>query len=168
MPTDPHFWLQVSLQAVALLIMLVSLVALIVPIFPGLIVIWLVSLGYGLVTGFTLKGWIIFGILTVLVVIGNLIDNILMGAKARKSGAAWLSIGLGIVAGIVGSLAFPPFGGIIGAPLILFLVEFIRVRQARQALNSVGALIIGWGWSFVARFIIGLLMIGLWLVWAWT
>jgi uncharacterized protein YqgC (DUF456 family) len=168
MQADIPFWLQVSVQAIALFIMLVGLVGLIIPIFPGLVVIWLTTLGYGLATGFTLKGWIIFGALTILAIVGNVIDNILMGTKARQSGASWLSIGLGILAGIVGSLAFPPFGGIIGAPLILFLAEFMRLRQAHQALNSVGALLIGWGWSFVVRFMIGLLMIGLWMIWAWT
>jgi hypothetical protein len=27
---------------------------------------------------------------------------------------------------------------------------------------------IGWGWSFVARFGIGLMMIALWAIWAWA
>ncbi|RME88452.1 MAG: DUF456 domain-containing protein [Anaerolineae bacterium] len=168
MPTDLQFWLQVTVETLTLLIMLVGLIGLVIPIFPGLVVIWLASLGYGLATGFTTRGWVIFALLTLLMLAGNVVDNVLMGAKARQGGASWLSIALGLIGGIVGSLLFPPLGGILGAPLVLFLAEFIRQRQAPKALRSVGALMIGWGWSFIIRFIIGLLMTGLWMFWAWV
>jgi len=45
-----------------------------------------------------IKGWIIFILVTILMVIGNTIDNIMMGKKARESGASWLSIGTGYIA----------------------------------------------------------------------
>ncbi len=168
MPTDPQFWWQATVETLTLMIMLIGVAGLIIPIFPGLVVIWLTALGYGLVTGFTTRAWIIFALLTALMIIGNVVDNVLMGAKARQGGASWLSIALGLLGGIVGTLLFPPLGGILGAPLVLFLAEFARHRQARHALRSVGALMIGWGWSFVVRFIIGIVMTGLWMLWAWA
>jgi hypothetical protein len=48
----------------------------------------------------------------------------------------------------------------------LFGVEWIRCKDWRKALASLKGMMIGWGWAFVIRFIIGLVMIGLWFIWA--
>jgi uncharacterized protein YqgC (DUF456 family) len=167
-PIDFEFWLKVFTETLVLATMLVGLFGLIVPIFPGLTVMWIAALVYGIIAGFGVKGWIIFILLTILMLGGNVIDNVLMGTKARQGGASWLSIGLGLLAGIFGSIVFPPFGGLIGAPLVLFLAEYARQRNPTEAFQTVKSLLIGWGWSFVVRFIIGLVMIGLWMIWAWT
>jgi uncharacterized protein YqgC (DUF456 family) len=149
-------WLSASILAITLLVMIVGLFGLIVPIFPGIIVIWLAALGYGLVTGFTTVGWIIFGVNTVLMLIGVTIDNVLMSAKAHKEGA---------VGGVLGTILFPPIGGILAAPLVVLLLEYLRQRDIHNALRTVRGLLIGWGASFIVRFFIGLMMIGIWLAW---
>jgi uncharacterized protein YqgC (DUF456 family) len=158
-------WLSASILAITLLVMIVGLFGLIVPIFPGIIVIWLAALGYGLVTGFTTVGWIIFGVNTVLMLIGVTIDNVLMSAKAHKEGAAWSSLALGMVGGVLGTIFFPPIGGILAAPLVVLLLEYLRQRDIHNALRTVRGLLIGWGASFIVRFFIGLVMIGIWMAW---
>ena len=159
-------WLDASIFWITLIIMAVGLFGLIVPIFPGITVIWLASLGYGVITGFSTLGWVLFAVITVLLIVGVTIDNVLMGAKARKEGAAWSSLALGWLAGILGTLLLPPLGGIIAAPLVVLLLEYLRQRDFNKALASLRGLAIGWGASFVVRFFIGLAMIGIWLVWA--
>ena len=159
-------WVSASIFWITLIIMGVGLFGLIVPIFPGITVIWLAALGYGVVTGFNTLGWVLFAVISVLLIIGVTIDNVLMGAKARKEGAAWSSLALGWLAGILGTLIFPPVGGIIAAPLVVLLLEYLRLRDLNKALASLRGLAIGWGMSFVVRFLIGLAMIGLWIVWA--
>ncbi|MBN1303641.1 MAG: DUF456 domain-containing protein [Anaerolineales bacterium] len=168
MPTDLEFWLKVITETLILTTLLVGLFGLVVPIFPGLTVIWIGALAYGLIAGFGVKGWIIFSILTVLMLVGNVVDNFLMGAKARDGGASWISIAFGLAAGIIGSILFPPLGGLISAPLILFLAEYIRQKDHFKAFQTVKSLLIGWGWSVLVRFIIGLVMVALWMIWAWT
>ena len=148
--------------------MAVGLLGLIVPIFPGITVIWLTHLGYGLVTHFSTLGWVLFGVNTVLMVVGVTIDNILMNAKAHKEGAAWSTLALAMLAGILGTVVFPPIGGILAAPLIVLLLEYLRQRDIHKALRTLRGLLIGWGASFVVRFFIGLVMIAIWLVWAIT
>ncbi len=91
-----------------------------------------------------------------------------MGAKARQSGASWVSIGAAYLAGIVFSIAFTPLIGLAAAPAALFLAEYLRQRRWRESLKTVGAMMTGWGWSFLVRLIIGAVMTGLWMVWAWT
>ena len=169
MPTDPEFWRQVATESFTLFVIIIGLFGLIVPIFPGLVVIWLATLFYGIASGFGTLGWILFAILTVLMIGGSLVDNLLMASKAREKGAAWSSILLGILAGVIFSFALPPIGGVIAAPLTLFLSEYFRRgRNAPEAWDAVKALLVGWGWAFLARFLIGLLMTGLWMIWAWA
>ena len=159
-------WLDASIFWITLIIMAVGLFGLIVPIFPGITVIWLAALGYGVITGFSTLGWVLFAVITVLLIVGVTIDNVLMGAKARKEGAAWSSLALGWLAGILGTILLPPLGGIIAAPLVVLLLEYLRQRDFNKALASLRGLAIGWGASFVVRFFIGLAMIGIWLVWS--
>jgi uncharacterized protein YqgC (DUF456 family) len=159
-------WLSTSIFWLTLIIMGVGLFGLIVPIFPGITVIWLAALGYGVVTGFTTLGWVLFGLITVLLIAGVTIDNVLMGAKAHKEGAAWSSLALGMLAGILGTIFFPPVGGIIAAPLVVLLLEFLRQNDIKKAIATLRGLAVGWGAAFVVRFFIGLAMIGIWLLWA--
>ena len=163
---EPRLELLVNL--LILLGMLVTLCGLIVPVFPGLIVIWLLALLYGIVAGFGTLGTVLFVIITVLAIVGEASDNLLMSRKARQEGARWLSIAVAFVAGIVGSIVFSPLGGIAAALGGLFLAEYIPSKDHQKALAVVKGMAIGWGWSFVLQLGIGLLMIALWAIWTWA
>lgn len=167
MPTDLEFWLRVGIETLTLFTLIIGTAGLIVPVFPGLVVNWAAILIYGVLSGFGVKGWIIFVLVTILMIFGNVIDNILMGRKARESGASWLSIGTGYVASLVVSFFFAPIAGLAAAPIGVFLVEFIRRRKWREALKVSWSLMLGWGWSIGIRITIGVVMIGLWMIWAW-
>jgi len=138
-----------------------------VPIFPGPFIMWLAALGYGLATGFTTTGVVLFVVITILMVGAGVVDNFFMGAGARRSGAAWTSIILALIAGVLGTIIFPPIGGIIAAPLVVLLVEYLRARDMDQAWQALRGLATGYGLSFVARFCIGFLMMVLWWIWVW-
>jgi uncharacterized protein len=159
-------WAELTLFGVTIFFMLIGLVGVIIPIFPGIVIIWLSALGYGLIAGFNLLGTIMFILITLLMIAGVTVDNVLMGLGARRGGASWVSIVLATIAGVVGTLAFPPIGGFIAAPLVVLGSEFIRIRDLRKAGNAFGGLALGWGLSFLARFFIGASMIGLWVMWA--
>ena len=159
-------WLEGIGEILTLLIMLFSLVGMIIPVFPGTLIIWIMALIYGVVTEFGTTGWVVFGIMTVLAVVSAIADNLLMGAKARESGAAWRSILLALGGGIVFTFVFPPIGGLIAAPLLLYLSERNLRGDGDEAMKSVKALMIGWGWAFAARFGFGLIMVVLWGIWA--
>jgi uncharacterized protein YqgC (DUF456 family) len=154
------------IKGITLAAMLVGL--LVIPILPGLVIIWAAALGYGIASGFSTLGWIIFAVLTILMLGGNLIDNVLMSTHARKEGAAWWVILIAIVVAIVGNfvIPIPIIGGILAALLTMFGIEWLRRKDWRKALRSMKGMLVGCGWAFVIRLIIGLFMIGLWLVWA--
>jgi uncharacterized protein YqgC (DUF456 family) len=159
-------YLDAIIRAVALTVMLVGLVVL--PLLPGLVIIWVAALGFGLVVGFNTIGWIIFVILTILMLAGSIVDNILMGTQAHKEGAPWWAILLAMLAAFLGTflIPIPIIGGILAAVLTLFGIEWYRRKDWKKALLSLKGMLIGWGWAFGIRFIIGLVMIGLWLIWA--
>ncbi|MBN2148209.1 MAG: DUF456 domain-containing protein [Anaerolineales bacterium] len=159
-------WVQTSLFALTLVTMLVGLAGLVIPIIPGIVIIWLAALGYGVVHGFgTLGGWM-FAIMTVLMIAGSLVDNVLSWAGAKQGGASWYTMGVGIVAGILGTIFIPPIGGLVAAPLAILLLEYIRLRDWKKALTALRGMATGWGLAFVIRFVLGLIMILLWLTWA--
>jgi uncharacterized protein YqgC (DUF456 family) len=160
-------WLETTIHILTFLTMLVGLFGLVIPIFPGNVVMWLAALVYGLVFGFGRLGTILFAVITALMLVATVADNILMGAKAREKGAAWGSILLALIAGIVGTIVIPPIGGLIAAPLVLYLMEMQRLGDSDEAVKVVKALMIGWGMAFVVRFGIGLVMLVLWGIWAY-
>jgi len=161
-------WLQISVQVVALTIMLFGLTGLIVPIFPGLVVIWLAALGYGLAAGFGALGWVMFAIITALMIVGSFIDNILMGTQAHKSGASWVSVAFALVFGIAGNFVVPVLGGLLAALLALFISEWIRRKDRSEAWKATIGMVTGFSLAVIIRFIMGLVMIGLWMIWAWV
>lgn len=159
--------IMIGLQVVTALVMTAGLFSLFLFVIPGLTVIWLAALAYGLLNGFDLASTILFLIITLLMAFGNFVDNLFMGVKAKQSGASWKSVILSMLAAFIGSLLLPPFGGIIAALAVLFAFEYLRLRDLRQAGTSTGQMAIGCATAAVARFFIGLVMIGLWVVWVW-
>src|SRR3972149_6228146 len=149
-------------------VMLFGLFGMVIPIFPGGVVIWLAVLVYGLLFGISGWGWVFFILITAMMLAGIFVDDLLMASTARKQGASWGSLVFAYLGGIAGTILLPPFGGILGAPLVLYISEYGRKHSRSQAWQITRAMLVGWGWSFVARFFLGLIMIATWLIWAST
>jgi hypothetical protein len=141
---------------------------LVVPFLPGLVIIWLVSIAYGIAAGFGTLGWVMLALITVLMLVGSILDNVLMGTQAHKEGAPWWVVLVAFVAALPGNALIPIVGWILLAMVVMFLIQWSRMKDARAALNSIKGMLIGYGWAFAFRFIIGMVMIGLWLIWAWA
>jgi len=171
MPTWLPALLQIALETLTLFVLLVGLFGLIMPVFPGLVIMWIGTLVYALIQNAADKmtgwDWFAFGLITVLMIIGNIADNIIIARKMRDQYIPWSSILIAFAAGIIVSLFFTPLVGLIAAPLGLFLAEQRRLKNRDEAIKSTKAYMVGWGWAFGARFIIGLAITGLWMLWAW-
>ncbi len=174
---DANTFGQALLQGLTLGIMIVGLLGLIVPVFPGLFIMWLATLFYAILENaagrMTWFDWTLFGAITILMVVGNVIDNIIIARRMRGKAIPWFSIGLAYLGGLVGTLVFAPaatvftpFVGIVASLLSLFGAEWLRLRRAREAFISARSYMIAWGWSYAAVFGVGVLMILLWVFWA--
>ena len=172
--TDPEFWklyFETLLKVLTFLTLLTGLLGLVIPIFPGLIIMWIGTLVYAIIQSLngnmTWVGWLIFALITLLAIVGNIVDNIIIAKHMRDKDVPWSSIILSYAAGIIVSLIFTPLAGMVASPVGLFLAEWRRVKDKQVALNNTKAWLTGWGWSFLAMFGIGVVMILLWALWAW-
>jgi uncharacterized protein YqgC (DUF456 family) len=171
MTPEFELFLQVVLEVFTLFALIVGLLGLVIPIFPGLVIMWVGTLVYailqnaaGNMTGWK---WVIFGIITLLMITGSIADNIIIARKMRDKYVPWSSILFAFGASLVASLFFTPLIGLAAAPVGLYLAESRRLKNNEAAIESTKAYMIGWGWAFGARFLIGLAMIGFWMIWAW-
>ena len=166
-----EFTAQVLLETLTLFVLLVGLFGLIVPVFPGLTIMWLAAVVYALIQNARglMNGWdwFVLVLMTILMITGNIVDNVIIAAKMRDKYVPWSSIILSFVAGIVVSIFLTPIVGLIASPLALFAMEYLRLRDRRKAFDTTKAYVISAGWAFLARFTIGLMMVGLWMLWAW-
>lgn len=167
---DPAALGPAILKGITFVFMLIGLVGTLIPIFPGITIIWLAALIYAIVSFIagTMTGWdwFFFALITLLMIFGTVIDNIILASKLREHGTPWRSIiltGLGV---IVISIMFTPLIGLITTPLLLYGVEYYRLREKSLAWASTKALLVGFSWVILVLFFIGGVMMGLWLLWA--
>jgi uncharacterized protein YqgC (DUF456 family) len=166
-----EFWVQVMIETITLFVLLAGLAGLFIPIFPGLTVMWLGTLGYALVQmsvgKMTWVDWFLFVIITLLMIGGNIVDNIIIAKHVRDKNVPWVSIIWAFAAGIILSLFFTPIAGMIASPVGLYLAEWYRLKDKQTAFSNTKAWLTGWGWSLAARIGIGVIMLLFWARWAW-
>ena len=108
MPTDPEFWSLVFLQGITLAVLLISWAGLLIPVFPGLLVMWLATLMYAVVQQLAGRmnwvDWVLFALITLLAIGGGIVDNIIIARKMRGHEIPWRSILLALVAGLIASV----------------------------------------------------------------
>jgi len=155
-----------TLTVITLVVMLSGLFSLIIPIMPGLLIIWVAALGYGIFAGFSTLGWIMIGVITLFGFVGELAEHLLMGTKAHQGGAPWWVVIIVLIVAIAGNFVIPILGGILAGVLALFTIEYLRLEDADKAWSATRGLLVGFAWGFAARFTAGLLMIGTWCFWA--
>ncbi len=166
-------WAEIPLLFVVILGMLIGFFGLFLVFFPGLTVIWISISLWGFATSFNYNTgpWTFtltiatYAVITMLMLLGNILDNIFMAGGARSKGASWWSIALSWLAMIVGGILFTPLGGLGLALLALFVGEFVRIKDYRSAFRSTSSMALGCGWAVGSRLLIAAIMIGLFVMW---
>src|SRR5574342_378122 len=169
--TQTDLFFQALLQAITLFALVFGLLGLLLPIFPGLTVMWPATLVYALLEAAAGRmatiDWVLFIFITLLMLVGNVIDNIIIARHMRDRQVPWRSILSGYAAGIVASIFLTPLAGLVASPLGLYAAEYMRLRDPNTAWISTRSYMTGWGWALGARLLIGIVMLGLWMLWAW-
>jgi len=156
---------EVLLSIGAGLLMLVGLLGTVVPVLPDLPLVWVAALGYGLLVGWGAHGGLLFALISILGVVGILSELWVSGAGARRGGASFLSTLGGIALGVAGLLVAGPIGLVVGMLAGTFVLEYVRQQDVDLALRATLGIGIGYGFSIVVKFLLGLGMIALWVVW---
>jgi hypothetical protein len=149
----------------AFLVMLVGLAGTLLPALPSIELIWLACLAYGIFSGWGLWAWVMFPLITIALIVGEVLMWGLGHATSRVTGASWAAIGASVVLGLIGMFVIPVVGALLGAMLGVFLVELYRRREWKAAFKATTGVLVGAGLSFGAQVVVGLVMIGLWGLW---
>lgn len=145
--------------------MAVGLVGTVVPIVPGLALIWAGALGFGIAEGFAGPGALLFGAVTVVGLVGEVAGVVLPKRSAGRAGAGRWSLWLGAVAALAGFFLVPVVGLPLGGALGIYVGEHLRTHDPHTAWRATTATLKGFGLAALAQFSTGLAMVLLWLGW---
>jgi uncharacterized protein len=151
------------LQTVVLVVMVIGIAGALLPAVPGAVIVWLAVLVYDLIRGFTPTNIAVLVIMTVLTLLASTSDIWLSGASARRGGASGCAVALAVVAGIVGLIFLNIIGAILLPVITVLVVELVRMRDVRRALQAGGSYFVGWLLSSGVELLAVLIMIALWL-----
>lgn len=136
-----------------------SFLGLIFPILPSVLFLWLGFIIYQFgINAEELNAffWIAMILFTILLIFSDIIANSYFvkrfgGSKEGERAAA--------VAVIVGSFITPPFGIIYVPPIVVFFVEIVRKRTAKEAFDASLGSLMGFLSSTLAKVILQLIMV---------
>lgn len=149
---------------VALVVMIVGLAGVILPVLPGIPLIFAAAALYGIVTGFSGIGLNMILFLAGLTVFGLIVDYLANYLSVRKMGggrAGAVGAVIGLMVGVWLGLAW-----IVILPFVLAVAfELLAGKEGRSAFKAGLGAMVGLLFGGLLRFVIGCVMIGLF-VWA--
>jgi len=119
-----------GVTVVAGLIMLVGLIGIVVPVLPGLVLVWVAVVVWAFEAQ-TPAGWVVLGIATALALSGFVLQYLLPGRRMAAAGVTSSTIVAGLALGVAGFFLIPVVGAFLGFPLGVYLAE--RVKQGTHA-----------------------------------
>ncbi len=148
--------------------MAAGLVGTVVPLIPGLPLIWAAALGYGLIGGFAFVDAVAMSLITVLLAVGVLAKYVLASRRAGTMRAPRSTLVSGGLLGMVGFFVVPIVGFLLGAVLGVLLAERRRSTDWPMAWVAAKQVITGFGLGVLIEIGAGILMIGCWALWAYA
>lgn len=137
-------------SSIVILAFVVGLFGTILPIIPGLIIIWLGALFYAAaVVGFDVFSPWVFVLITLVGLVTGTSNIWLAALGARTTGATWRTLVVGFIGAILGTflLPVPLVGTIVGYAAGLILSEYVRLGELRPAMKAAFGGVVGWGVS---------------------
>ncbi|MDR2140499.1 MAG: DUF456 domain-containing protein [Deltaproteobacteria bacterium] len=144
----------------AILVMLLGLAGSVLPILPGLPIIFGAYLGYGFFTGWAAYGWLTMVIVGVLVALSLVLDQLASIVGAKKFGAGKAGMIGSFIGAIVGLIFFNIPGLILGTFLGAALFELIFANRGKLAAFKAGiGALLGFLASSLFKFMLGVILI---------
>ncbi len=150
------------------ILLIPGLIGVILPGIPGVPYMMIVTLAFGLIDHFTRLHGIEFAVLAGITTITLVIDYFSGVLSAKFVGASNHSIVVGSIALFIGSVAFPPLGGVIALVLIVFLIELRRKHRAQHALKVATGTAIGFVAGTIINFLLAILFFVLFLIFSFN
>jgi uncharacterized protein YqgC (DUF456 family) len=141
----------------------VGLVGVVVPLLPGVSLVWAAILVWALVTG-SAVGWATFAAATFVLLASQVAKYVLPGRRLTSAGVPRWTLLAGAVAGIVGFFVIPVIGLFIGFPLGVYVAELLRLRSWSTAWPSTRSALQAVGLSLAIELLGACLATGIWIV----
>ena len=143
----------------------VGIVGTVVPVLPGLWLIWVACLFYGIIAGFGSAGGVAMLLITLLAVGGTLAGIVLPNRSAGASGVSRLGRLLALVLAIVGFFVIPVIGAPLGFAVGILAAALVQTRDLTAAWTStratIGAMLAASGVQLGAGVVMGVI----WVAW---
>jgi uncharacterized protein YqgC (DUF456 family) len=136
---------------VAVVFILIGVIGIVVPILPGMLLVWLTLLGYAWVTEFQIVTPWMLVFLTGIALATGTASIWLPYLGAKRLGAAKRSVVLGFIGGIIGTFIIPLIGTIIGYAVGIIIGEMLKHRDLRVAIRTSIGGVAGWGISTIVE-----------------
>lgn len=149
-------------ELLVLLVMLVGLVGVLVPVLPGLLLIWAAGVVWAWADGGGAGRWALVALLTVLLVVGSVTKYVLPARTATGAGAPRRTVVLGAVGAVVGFFVIPVVGFVVGGVGAVYVAELARLGETAAAWRSTRAVLVGVGVGILVELVTGLLMVAAW------
>lgn len=145
--------LNTLLIGLALFFMIIGMIGILVPILPGILLIWLAVLAYAIVEGFQAIDAFTFTFITLIALITGTADLWLSLLGSKKGGASWQAMLAGLFGGIIGFFLLGSLlpvignlvGGILGYSLGVLVGQYLKLREWKIALKAAIGGLVGWG-----------------------
>ena len=140
----------------------VGVAGVVVPVLPGLLLVWAAVVVWGVVEGGTV-GWSVVVVATVVALVSQVVKYVLPGRRLRRAGVPDRALLVGGVVGVVGFFVVPVVGLFLGFALGVYAAERLRLRDSRAARTATGAALRAAGLSILLELAATLLLAGGWL-----
>lgn len=145
------------------LVIALGLLGVLVPVLPGLILVW-GAIGVWALVESDGTGWAVLAVASLIFVGGTVVKYVVPGRRLRRAGVPWRSTVAGGVLGVIGFFVIPVVGLVLGFVLGVFLAEWARLGQHQGALRSTREALLAAGWSMAIELTAGVVMALVWLV----
>jgi uncharacterized protein YqgC (DUF456 family) len=132
-----------GLEIVVAIVILVGLVGVVVPVLPGMVLVWGAVLVWAIATAEPV-GWAVLAVVTLLLGAGLVVKYLVPGKRMKDAGIPGRTLWLGGAGAVIGFFAIPVVGTPVGFVLGVYLAELQRLgsEQAwpstKHALKATG------------------------------
>ena len=135
----------------------IGLCGVLVPVLPGLALVWASILVWALAVGGSVA-WTVLGVVTALFAAGTVVKYVVPGRRLRRAGVPWTSTAVGVALGLVGFFLIPVVGLVLGFVLGVYLAEWQRLNAPGAAWQSLKHALEAAGVSMLIEMSAGLAM----------
>lgn len=148
------------------LAMTVGMVGIVVPVLPGLLLIWAATLVWALV-GQSTTSWTVLGIATGLYALGLVSQYLFPGRRMKAAGVSTMTLVIALIVAVLGFFVIPVVGAPIGFITAIYVLEWARRRDGVRAREATGQALRAVALSVGIELLTGLGIMTTWGVGVW-